>query len=409
MLRVVFIEQFYYPEGWGGAQLPRDLTSYLARHGFDVQVICGRDQYVSLDEDSVDDPREAGVSIRRIPRIIGGKFQTMKFLRQLWFYIVALPLLIFRRSPDVFVTQTNPPLAVSLVALAAILHRRPFVIITQDLYPEVVFAHAMLRPGSLTGQTLSWLFRWAYSRARHVVSLGPTMSKRLIEKGVASERIVRISNWSTGSQAVIRGANNRLREKWGLQNNFVLLYSGNIGISHDVETPISAMREILLDTLNIKMVFIGKGSRLAEAEQLVRVAGIEHAVQFRPFVSSSLMPQSLGLANLALVTLREGFQGLVVPSKSLSYMARGIPMLYVGPASDVQQLIVAAGSGLCVENGDVHGLATALRRAIADREMLQQMGINGKRYYDEKLAQTIGLESYHSLLWSVTEAPGVFS
>ena len=41
---LVFIEQFHYPEGWGGAELPRSLTMHLARNGFGVEVICGSDQ-----------------------------------------------------------------------------------------------------------------------------------------------------------------------------------------------------------------------------------------------------------------------------------------------------------------------------------------------------------------------------
>ena len=408
-MQVTFVEQFYYPEGWGGAQLPRDITTHLVRSGFAVEVICGGDQYAPEDERSTDDPQKAGVVVRRIPRVISGDIQKLKLFRQFWFYLAALPLLVFRRSPDVFVTQTNPPLVVPLVAFAALMHQRPLVVIAQDLYPEVVFAHGMLRPNTLTGRLLSRLFRWAYSRAKRVVSLGPTMTERLIDKGVAAECIVPISNWSTGSQDVVRGPENRLRAEWGLQDNFVLLYSGNIGVSHDIETPILAMREILRDTAEIRLVFIGKGSKLAEAERLATSVGIEHAVQFRSFVSSSLLPHSLGLADLALVTLREGFQGLVVPSKSLGYMARGVPILYVGPPSDVQQTVVTAGAGVCVGNGDVQGFVSAVKRVIVDRATLHQMGSDGKRYYDEELAQAVGLESYQNLLRNVSRAPGVAS
>lgn len=402
MQRLVFVEQFYYPEGWGGAQLPRDITMHLARSGIEVEVICGGDQYAPVDDESIEDPRVAGVRITRIWRLMAGDIQTAKLLRQLWFYIASTPLLLCRRSPEVFATQTNPPLVVPLVAIAAWLHRRPFVIIAQDLYPEVMFAHGMMRRDSAFGRVLSQLFRWAYARARCVVSLGPSMSKRLIEKGVKPARIACISNWATGNARIVRGDENRLRSDWGLSNTFVVLYSGNLGISHDVETPILAVREVIREGVDVRLVFVGKGSRLAEAQALTKKVDIGHAVQFRPFVSFDLLPHSIGLADVALVTLRDGFQGLVVPSKLLGYLARGVPTLYVGPESDVQQVLATSGGGRCFDSGDVRGLASELKRLVIDRKALLEMGAEGRRYYERKLSRSIGLESYSQLFAGLT-------
>ncbi|MGI9258393.1 MAG: glycosyltransferase family 4 protein [Gammaproteobacteria bacterium] len=404
MRRLVFIEQFYFPEGWGGAQLPRDVTTHLARNGFDVEVICGSDQYVPQEDDAVVDPRDAGVSIARIPRILSGDIQRLKLLRQLWFYLAAIPLLLVRRSPALFISQTNPPLVVPIVALAALLHRRPYAIVAQDIYPEIVFAHGMIQPGSLTGRILKRLFRWAYSRAALVISLGPTMSRRLVEKGVASERVQIVSNWATGAPDVVRGPENQLREAWGLEEKFVLLYSGNLGISHDIETPIRAVGELLNDIPQIRLVFIGKGSRLAEAEQLVQSLGLDSAVQFRPFVRESQIPHSLGLADLALVTLRDGFEGLVVPSKSLGYLARAIPILYIGPSSDIAELVRDAGAGICVANGDVEAVVASVRDAVDEAASLQAMGLSGARLYDKELNQLAGLGRYQQLIAEIAES-----
>ena len=405
MRRLVFIEQFYFPEGWGGAQLPRDVTTHLARNGFDVEVICGSDQYVPQEDDTVVDPRDAGVSIVRIPRILSGDIQRLKFLRQLWFYLAATPLLLIRRTPSLFISQTNPPLVVPLVALVAFLHRRPFAIVAQDIYPEIVFAHGMIQPDSLTGRILKRLFRWAYSRAALVISLGPTMSRRLVEKGVAPERVQIVSNWATGAPEVVRGPENRLRDAWGLEDKFVLLYSGNLGISHDIETPIRAIGELLKAIPQIRLVFIGKGSRLAEAEQLVQSLGLDSAVHFRPFVPESLVPHSLGLADLALVTLRDGFEGLVVPSKSLGYLARAIPILYIGPSSDIAELVNDAGAGICVANGDVEAVVARVREAVDETASLQAMGSSGANLYDKELNQRVGLERYQRLIDGIAGSP----
>lgn len=401
MISLVFAEQFYYPEGWGGAQLPRDVTSHLARSGARVEVICGGDQYAPDSGEPSEDPRAAGVVIRRTPRLLGGSIHQHKLLRQLLFCLACVPRLFLRRSPSLFVTQTNPPLVVPLVALAGLLHRRPLVIIAQDIYPEVMFAHGMSSPAGMPGRILSFIFCWAYRRAARVVALGEVMAERLVQKGIDRQRIAVISNWATGAESVERGERNLLRSQWNLAGHFVILYSGNIGIAHDVETPISALKRLLMQSPHVRLLYIGKGSRLADAQRAAAAAGVEHAVQFRDWVPASQLPQSLGLAQVALVTLRQGFEGLVVPSKLLGYMARGIPTIYVGPYSDVEQIVGASGGGVCFRNGDAEGLARAIQRMIDHPDELESMGRAAARYYEGHLSQSQGLRKYSSLIESL--------
>lgn len=399
--RVVFTEQFYYPEGWSGAQLPRDVTVHLARRGVRVEVICGSDQYATTEADRCEDPRCAGVIIKRTPALLGGPIHRRKLLKQLVFYAAAFPLLVFRRAPDLFMTQTNPPLLVPLVALTALIRGRPFVIIAQDIYPEVMFAHGMSRPEGLLGRLLTRVFSWAYRRATNVVALGATMAQRLICKGVHPDRIEIISNWATGDEGIVRDERNELREAWGLSGKFVVLYSGNLGVAHDIDTPLAALRILLQETADVRLVFIGQGSRLADAQRAVAEGGVAHAVQFRSLVPAALLPHSLGLADVALVTLREGFEGLVVPSKLLGYMARAIPTLYVGPYGDVEQMLVESGGGSSVRNGDARGMAQFIRSWMRHPAALRQLGAAGERYYKERLAKPQGLERYATLVQSV--------
>ncbi len=399
---IVFAEQFYYPEAWGGAQLLRDLTTHLAANGCAVEVVCGSDPYVlAIADDEVEDPGARGVVIRKTPRLFGGDIHRLKLLKQLVFYGCCLPLLLVRRRPTVFVTQTNPPLLVPLVALVALLHRRPFVIIAQDVYPELLFANGMVRPGGVAGRVLRRLFAWAYRRATRVVALGEVMRQRLIEKGAPAESVEVISNWATGDESVDRAKANDLRAEWGLEDHFVILYSGNIGVAHDVETPIAALKVLLDRSPNVRLVFMGKGTRLAAAKRAAAEAGIAHAVQFRPLVPSSRLPQALGLAHVALVTLLQGFEGLVVPSKLLGYMSRGLATIYVGPPGDVELVLRASGGGICRRNGSAAATAEAIQRLIEQPEQLRSMGAAAARYYEGHLSRAIGLAKHARLIADV--------
>ena len=403
-MRILFIEQFFYPEGWGGAQLPRDLTIGLAESGCDVEVICGKDQYAQAEGEAVQDPRARGVRIQRIPRIIGGDIHRYKLLRQLWFYACALPLLLLRRRPDVIVTQTNPPLVVPIAVLAARFHRRPCMIIAQDVYPEVMLAHGMLRERSLAARLLFRLFAWSYRKARIVVSLGPVMTDRLAAKGVARGRIVEICNWATGDDRVVRGPENLLRAQWGLDGCFVLMYSGNLGFAHDVETPIRAMKLLRSRVPGVRLVFVGKGSRLEQARALVDELGIDDVVQFRAFVPFEQLPHSLGVADAALVTLLPGFEGLVVPSKLFGYMSRAVPTLYVGPDSDVARFIESSGGGTCVASGAVDAFADVVERWAARESDLLSAGKAAAEYYLGHLSKDRGIAAYRAAVVKAAES-----
>jgi glycosyltransferase involved in cell wall biosynthesis len=402
---LVFVEQFYYPDGWAGAQLPRDVTVHLRRAGYAVEVICGSDPYAAVEGDPGPDPRRAGVHIRRISRVLGGDIHRHKLLRQLWFCVAALPLLLLRGRPAAFIAQTNPPLIVPVAALAALLHRAPLVIVAMDLYPEVLIANGTLRPDSVGASVLRVLFRWAYRRASRVVALGPVMARRLEEKGVDPRRIVEISNWATGDETVVRGPGNRLRSAWGLDGRFVVMYSGNIGIAHDVETPIRAAVLAAREAPGLRLLFVGKGSRLAEARRIAERMGAGDVVQFQGLVPTELLPHSLGVADLALVTLRAGFEGLVVPSKLLGYLARGVPVLYVGPPSDAQELVERSGAGRCVPNDDPGALAALFVAISRDSLALGRMSESGVTFYERELAQARGLERYRKMIDDLLRPP----
>jgi colanic acid biosynthesis glycosyl transferase WcaI len=402
--RVLFAERFYYPDGHGAAELPVDVTTHLAEAGFDVEVICGSEQYAQLEGDPPPDPRARGVRMRRIPALPGG-VHTARLLRELWFCVALAPLLLLRRPPDVFMTQTAPPVIIIIVAAAARLWRRPHVIISMDIYPDVLIAHGDAGAAGKIGRLLAPAFAWAYRRARRVVALGPGMRARLEAKGVSTARIVEIPTWATGAPGVLASDDNPLRREWGLDDKFVLLYSGNLGLVHEFETLLRGVQQARPQVPTLRLVFIGRGGRLAEVRRRVAELGLGEITRFSDLLPARRLPESFGLADLAVVTLRPEFAGLVVPSKLQGYMSRGIPVLYVGPDSDVEGFMRQAASGVCLRVGDVHGVADALASLAADRTRLQQLGANGRAFYGREFAREHGLARYEQLLRALTERP----
>jgi colanic acid biosynthesis glycosyl transferase WcaI len=403
--KVLLVEQYFFPEGWGGAEIPRDIAVALREAGFAVDVLCSKDQYVPMRKEESADPAARGVRIFRVPRILPGNVHRLKSVRILWFCLYALPRLLLHRGVDLYITQTNPLLIVPTAALAAFLRRKPLLIIAQDLYPEALFVSGAASASSLSGRLLTRLFAWSYRRAECVVALGPVMRQRIVEKGVAPERIRVISNWATGDLQSIGDRENPLRKEWGLGERFVVLYSGNLGLGHEFRTLLEGVRRARTLGADIHVVFIGGGTRLLETCRLVSALDLEDRVTFKGFVPAEFLPFSLGLADLAVVTLRQGFEGVIVPSKVLGYMARAIPILYVGPDGDVAQMIRDAECGDCCLPGDSEGVGLALRRASSERTLLRRWGDNAQRCYATRYTRRAGLDQYVDVVQRVLTRP----
>jgi colanic acid biosynthesis glycosyl transferase WcaI len=394
MPKLVLVEQYFYPEGWGGAEIPRDIAIGMRKAGFDVDVLCSKDQYAPMLDEVPEDPATLGIRIFKVPRIFPGPARRFKVIRIVWFCCYALPRLLFHRTADLYVTQTNPLLIVPTVAIVSALRRKPFVIIAQDLYPEALFASGLWASASLLGICLHRLFSWSYRRASRVVALGAFMRRRILEKGVSPNRIHTISNWATGDIGLVSAGDNPLRAQWGLEDRFVVLYSGNMGVGHEFETLLSGVQRAVAAGANPAVVFVGGGVRLPEVRALVSSLGLSDRVIFKDFVPANVLPFSLGIADLAVVTLRAGFEGIIVPSKLLGYMARGIAVLYIGPDSDVTEIIREADCGNCCLPGAVEAVAAVLVRAAADPALVQIWGENARVCYSARFARELALNRY---------------
>ena len=136
--------------------------------------------------------------------------------------------------------------------------------------------------------------------------------------------------------------------------------------------------------------FIGGGRRRTWLEAEVKQRGL-HNCSFHDYVSEGELNQSLNAADVCLVTVARGFEGLLVPSKLYGIMAVGKPLLYYGaPEGDVPALVKRHDLGWVIVQGDADGLARALREAAADPQLRARLGTNARRafeaHYDRPLA-----------------------
>lgn len=300
---------------------------------------------------------------RRGVRIIrvGGVLSRRNVLLRAVSYVFMIPWLMTRAlllpRTDFVVTMTDPPMLVVLGLAMKFFKRNRVIHWAQDLYPEVAEELGVLPRRSAVANLLRRLSTEALVRGDGVVAIGRCMASRLTARGVSYANISIIPNWSPPIQSLDR-ANNPFRRAHGLEGQFVVIYSGNMGLAHDFDTVLDAADS--LRGQRVVFLFIGEGPRRLEVETAARLRGINN-IRFLPPQPAEKLSESLSAADAHLVTMRPNLCGLVVPSKVYGVLAVGRPCLFVGPAdSEAARLIRETDSGFVIEPGQSAQLASEI-------------------------------------------------
>lgn len=360
-MRVLFINQAYHPDVAATAQHVHDLARHLVASGHEVDVIASRSLYGSTGAALPRREEIDGIRIHRVGRSLFGKAGILARAADFaLFYLAAGARSLRVPRPDVVVCLTTPPFISLLGVLLAIVRRCRYVHWLMDLYPDVAVGCGVLKPRARSTDLLKALNRFTLRRADLVVVLGRCMRRRVLELGIDPVRVLHIGVWSDQSEVrPILRADNPFRREWGLGDDFVVMYSGNFGIAHDVSTMLGAA-ERLAGEHEVRFVFVGGGKRKAEVERFVRERSIERAV-LAPYQPRERLDASLSCADVHLVSLLEGLEGCIVPCKLFGAMAAERPTIFIGsPESEVARVLLEHDCGRVVRQGDVEGLVAVI-------------------------------------------------
>jgi colanic acid biosynthesis glycosyl transferase WcaI len=299
--------------------------------------------------------------------------------------------------PDVIVAETDPPL---LGALAAMLKRRwecRLVYNVRDLYPDIAEVTGGVRSPFL----LDLLRRgndYAYERADLIVTLGHDMARRIVDKGVPPDKVVVVPDWvDCGRIRPLDG--NPFRRSFG--DKFVVMYSGNIGLSQQLEAVLEAA-DRLRDDERILFAMIGEGARKNWLQEQAGAMGLTNVI-FLPFQPLEKLGESLSAADLHLIPLAPGAAGCLVPSKIYGILAAGRPFIaMMEDDAEVAHIARDDKVGFVVRPGNVDALICAIRQAVDSPEHLKQMGARARRLAEVRFDRIKVTSMFGSMLTGVT-------
>ena len=381
-MRILLLNQFYPPDVAATGQLLGDVAGALAQRGHEVHVLCSRGAYAGGPVERGPDAAPEGVTVHRVAACgFGRRNLPGRIADYVSFYVLAMWRAIAVGRMDVCLCLTTPPF-IGLVGLVLRLLRGTRVVLwSMDLYPQVAIAYGYIKPRCPLGKLMAWLSRRLYRRASKVIALGEVMAQRLAAAGADPAAIETVHNWVPGEiVSPMPPEESKARRKWNKDGRVTLMYSGNLGVGHELDTVLHAANR-LDRSANLRLLFVGEGKMRARLIALAGELGLNN-VGFCPSQPLAALSDSLAAGDIHVISQRGGTEGLIVPSKLYGIMAAGRPVVFIGPDQcEVAQIIRDSGSGIIVACGDCERAAEAIKSLIDDRPLRERMGARGKEFY----------------------------
>ena len=406
-MRVVVIGINYPPEVAGIAPHTAALCRHLAARGDEVYLVTAKPHYpawrVSAEHRQFGFPRRTldGVQVIRVPSYIPAHPGSL--IRRLLYdgsfaLIAGLTALLLPRA-DVYLYVGAQPAVAAATALVARIRRRPWVAKVADLAVNAGAAVGIIRHSVLV-RLLRAVEYTAYRRAGAVVVLTKGFADELTRHGVRGQELHLVPDSEDLDSLRPTRTRTETRRRHGLDPDRPLVtHIGGIGRKQGLQVAARAASEDLTDAC---WLLVGDGP---ERPAVDRSAPADR-MRFLPFLSRPDLADLLAASDLALLTQRRSLINAVVPSKLVTYMAAGLPVVAsIHADSEAARLIRRANCGLVVEPEAPALLRDAIAELLADPDRRRQLGSAGRTFAECEFDRSKAVARQAAILESLASLP----
>lgn len=389
-MKILLLNQFFWPDSSATSQLLTDLARGLAERGHDVYAISADTRYAVQSNNT---PPQ--VNMIRVKSSGFRRGRLGRVLSYASFYLGAAFQTLTAPRPDLVLTLTTPPLISLLGTLSKGLRGSRHFIWEMDVYPDVAVDLKYFQAGGWIARLTGALADWSRRHADGIIALGECMKTRLKARSIPADRIFVADNWADGASIL------PVPRPFADDGRTVLLYSGNLGLAHDLDTLTGAIQNLRHDQ-RFEFVFVGSGGRRDELAAFVADKQISN-VHLRPYVERESLGESLSHGDIGLVTQREECCGSVVPSKVYGLLAAGRPILFIGPRDATPARIIEKfRCGWHINCGDITGLTHLLLSLAESPAEVANAGKRARQALVERFDLPIGIERIAAILGANT-------
>jgi len=399
-IRVLLVSQHFYPEMISTGHILTELLLALSRHEVCSTVVCGQPTYYSRN--IVDKHIEyCGINILRTTNTQCNKNAIWgKILNSISFFLLSFAHVLMAEQYTVLLLVTNPPFLGVIGPIIKLLRKRKFILIIHDLYPDMAINFGYMNKTSPLATFWNRLNKWIFREASFVITLGRDV-QYLIRRRVDEDhkyKVIYIPNWADPSLIKpVRFDQNPFVKHLGLLEKFVVQYSGNMGLSHDMETIIEAAHE-LRNHKNIHFLLIGDGGKREKISKKIADYALDN-ITLLPYQARENLSNSLGACHVSLISLEHSAKGLSVPSKLYGIMASGRASIAVVPEDcEVALTLREYACGLVTRPKDVGGLVRSITWLMTHEKERRLMGEHAREAFLHHFTADRCAEKYLELI-----------
>jgi colanic acid biosynthesis glycosyl transferase WcaI len=247
---------------------------------------------------------------------------------------------------------------------------------------------------------LAALERWGLRTADHIVAVSEPLRLLAAGAGVPFERITVRSNWAPIGELPVRPKENTWASSHQLSERIVVLYSGTLGLKHDLAPLLAASDALTRCAPDARLVVMSEGIG-ADRLQAVIDSSDRRNILLLPFQPWKDLPNALGAADLLLVTLAEEMAEVSIPSKALTYLCAARPIVAAVPRNHptAQLLEHDAGGGIVVDGG-VAEFESLFRRLLGDDTFRAELGARNRQYAEATFDSRRAAIDFETILYA---------
>lgn len=256
-----------------------------------------------------------------------------------------------------------------------------FYLILRDIHPQSVWSIGLLH-NKLEYKFLDKKAQIGYQAADLIGCMSQGNVDFIYKQypGLKMGKCVLLYNWVTEPQQL--ASDETLRPRLSLEGKFVALFGGNLGKGQRIEN-IVFLTEHYLDKKDIVFLIIAKGVEIDRLRQIAEDRKLDN-IRFMDFMPQKDYLNLTRSVDLGLVSINENYRVPTCPSKAVSYMAAGVPVLaMINPDSDYGQWIEDAGAGYWSVGSDKERTIELFDKLYYNKDLRSRMSHDGRAFYEK--------------------------
>jgi len=348
-----------------------DIANEYANNGYDVKLVCGNVQSNSSELNQK-------VKVVKLNPYNRGTILTRMFSWVIFGIRAAFYLFVTSKS-DLMISS-NPPFMIFISPLYSFLFRKRIFFVLYDLYPEALAQNGFASKRGIISRIWKWLNMKSFQRVDLVFTISTGLGQLILKDYQIPEyKVCVVPPWAEDifNNVTINGSN-WFAEKYGLSNKKVIIYSGNLGITHDIESILKAAKIMHDNNSDVVFLIIGGGAKEKWVNGFLSDYKLSNVIKL-PFQDIEVLPFSFTSAQIGIVTLGDGSEMVSVPSKTYWYLSAGLAILGVcKEKAEVTSLIQRHNCGVQVLPGDPHHLSNTIEEMFSEKNKIERFCQNSK-------------------------------